>query len=230
MAKGWEYTLLLRTFRDIIVSSRFHYLLSSNSQWRFLRGTTPWVVAYSLFTYYSPRLPPQWILAGLENVLKNRVGLGNPQRQWTSHYYVVTFHLQLTDTFPLSFSICIPIKCKVCCLWMDESSGPPTSQAIFWTTRYYTTLWDIPTSTLQDYFVTYVLVDNGQGWFRHHPFVIIPFGFKYPLILNPAVIRLDYLISHINSTSYSYCSSELNSTTHIAESYFHFIYSVTLDY
>ena len=113
---------------------------------------------------------------------------------------------------------------------MDESSGPPTSQAIFWTTRYYTTLWDIPTSTLQDYFVTYVLVDNGQGWFRHHPFVIIPFGFKYPLILNSAVIRLDYPISHNNSTSYSYCSSELNPTTHIAESYFHFIYSVTLDY
>jgi hypothetical protein len=36
--------LWLRIFRDIIVSSRFHYLLSSNSQWRFLRGTIPWVV------------------------------------------------------------------------------------------------------------------------------------------------------------------------------------------
>jgi len=56
------------------------------------------------------------------------------------------------------------------------------------------------------------------------------FVFKTPLILNPVIVKLDDFTSHNNSTSYSYCSSELNSTTHIAESSFHFVYSVTLDY
>ena len=156
--------LSLRIFRDMIYASRFHYLLNSKSQWRSLRETTPWVVAYSLLTCYSSTMPPRLILAGLENVHKNRVGLGNPQRQWTSHYYVVTFHLRLTNTFPLSFSICIPLKCKVFGWWMDESSGSPLSQVTFWATRYSTTLWDIPISIFQDLFRITTLVGYYQGY------------------------------------------------------------------
>ena len=51
----------------------------------------------------------------------------------------------------------------------------------------------------------------------------MPFGFKYPLILNNAIVNLDGNTSCKYSTSYSYYPSGLNLTTHIAKSLNHFI-------
>jgi len=89
----------LRTFWRIIVSLLIHFLLRSIPQWRFFRWTTPWDNSYSLITQLSSRMPSQLILARLEVFGKKfRSTCGLP-RQWTAHYYVVTFHYYLTNTF-----------------------------------------------------------------------------------------------------------------------------------
>ena len=53
--------------------------------------------------------------------------------------------------------------------------------------------------------------------------------FKSTFILNSAIVWSDNHMSHNSSTSYSYWSSPLNQTTHIAWLPNHFLYSVTLD-
>jgi len=42
--------------------------------------------------------------------------------------------------------------------------------------------------------VIYPLVGDRQGQCQHHLFVVIPFGFKYPLILGSAITILEILI------------------------------------
>ena len=48
------------------------------------------------------------------------------------------------------------------------------------------------------------------------------------MILNDVIVKVDTIISHINSTGYSLWSSDLNQTTRIAWSPHHVSYSVTL--
>jgi len=57
----------------------------------------------------------------------------------------------------------------------------------------------------------------------------LPFGFKPTLILNSAIICVDAHTSYNSSTDYSYFSSEITKTIHIASASNHFFYSVTLD-
>jgi hypothetical protein len=66
----------LRTFSKIIVSLRFHFLLRSISQWRFIRWITPLGINYSLITQLSSRMPSQLVLAELEAFGKITVRLG----------------------------------------------------------------------------------------------------------------------------------------------------------
>ena len=73
------------------------------------------------------------------------------------------------------------------------------------------------------------MVKNNQGKCQHHLFVFIPFGFKYPLILENAIIELDNPMFCNIPTSYSYWCSHLNLMTHITKSYNHFLYIVDLD-
>jgi len=54
------------------------------------------------------------------------------------------------------------------------------------------------------------------------------FGVKSTMILNDVIVKVDTIISHINSTGYSFWSSDLNQTTRIAWSPHHVPYSVTL--
>ena len=54
------------------------------------------------------------------------------------------------------------------------------------------------------------------------------FGVKSTMILNDVIVKVDTIISHINSTGYSCWSSDLNQTTRIAWSPHHVPYSVTL--
>jgi hypothetical protein len=65
---------------------------------------------------------------------------------------------------------------------------------IFWITKYQTTPWNVPISIFQDYFKINLLVEIYQGQCQHHLFVVIPFGFKYPLILEPAITILEILV------------------------------------
>ncbi len=68
--------VLMIDLGTLFVSFLIHYLLSSTNQRRSIRLTNPLVVEYSFNTHYSSRLPPQLVLAGLENFLKNHVGFG----------------------------------------------------------------------------------------------------------------------------------------------------------
>jgi hypothetical protein len=104
-----------------------------------------------------------------------------------------------------------------------------TSHPIFWTRRYWTTPWSLPTSIFQVYFITPTLVGKEWGEQQHHLYELLPFGFKSTFILNSAIVWSDNHMSHNSSTSYSYWSSLLNQTTHIAWLPNHFLYSVTLD-
>lgn len=64
---------------------------------------------------------------------------------------------------------------------------------------------------------------------EHPTYLIYLLGFKPTMILNYAIICLDEHTSCINSSDYSYCSSELTLAIHIALASNHFLYSVTLD-
>lgn len=63
-------------YRRLLIPPDFHYLLNSNFQSRSIRLTNPYVVIYSIRTRHSLRLPPQLILARLENFQNNRIRLG----------------------------------------------------------------------------------------------------------------------------------------------------------
>jgi len=65
---------------------------------------------------------------------------------------------------------------------------------IFWITKYQTTPWNVPISIFQDYFKINLLVEIYQGQCQHHLFVVIPFGFKYPIVLGSAITTLEILI------------------------------------
>jgi hypothetical protein len=112
--------------------------------------------------------------------------------------------------------------------WIDRSSGPSVSFVVFWTTKYQTTPWNVPIPISQDYFKTKPLVEFRQGQCQHHLFVVIPFGFKSPIILEHAIIKSDNFIFCTIPTGYSYWCSHLNQTTHIAQSSNHFPYIVDL--
>ena len=112
------------TFRVIIVSTLIHFLLRSITQWRSFRYTTPWGNSYSLITWLSSRMPPQLFLAGIEVFGKNIVKLAVWSMQWTAHYYVVTFHWYLTDTFASVVSYWKISTSISFCVVDFESSGP----------------------------------------------------------------------------------------------------------
>lgn len=57
----------------------------------------------------------------------------------------------------------------------------------------------------------------------------LPFGFKPTLILESAIVYVDAYTSYNIPSDYSYFSSEITETIHIASAPNHFLYSVTLD-
>ena len=116
----------MRTFRVIIVSTPIHFLLRSISQWRSFRYTTPWGLNYSHSTLTlsedaSPVRP-----CGIKGFSKKYTSTWDLCVQWTAHYYVVTFHPNLTDTFPYFLLIIGIINFHKFCVVDCESSGPPT--------------------------------------------------------------------------------------------------------
>jgi len=124
--------LFVRTFRVIIVSTPIHFLLRSISQWRSFRYTTPWGLNYSHSTLTlsedaSPVRP-----CGIKGFSKNYTSTWDLCVQWTAHYYVVTFHSNLTDTFPYCNNYFLENNnfhklCVVDC----ESSGPSRASLSF---------------------------------------------------------------------------------------------------
>lgn len=58
---------------------------------------------------------------------------------------------------------------------------------------------------------------------------LLPFGFKPTLILESAILCVDAHSSYNIPSDYSYFSSEITETIHIASAPDHFLYSVTLD-
>jgi len=69
--------VLMEIFWVIIVSTRIHFLLRSTFQWRSFRFTTPWGLNYSHLTWLFPRMPPQFVLAGLKvfRIITHRLGI-----------------------------------------------------------------------------------------------------------------------------------------------------------
>ena len=132
------------------------------------------------------------------------------------------------ERFSFSFISIDTLKVKVLRLWMMKVAVRRPSRVIFWTTRYLTTLWNVPISILQVCFILNPLVEILRRNHQHHLYDLLPFGFKPTLVMNHTIVRLDDRMSCNNSTSYSYWCSHLNQTTHIAWSSNQFPYSVTL--
>jgi hypothetical protein len=61
-------------------------------------------------------------------------------------------------------------------------------------------------------------------------FRFYPFGFKFPIKLEPAIMWSDGHTFYLIPMGYSFCSSELNLTIYFAKSDFHFTYTVGLGY
>ena len=125
--KGWEYSFEWTSFKKIISSFCFHYLLSStDSMWMIWDYQSLSYVLLSLYSF-SSTLPSKFTLAMLETFRKNHRPLAEVSWQGTAPYYVRTFRLQLTNTFALLFKFAPYSKVSLVRSWFQVVVRQPAS-------------------------------------------------------------------------------------------------------